>query len=340
MRMLRVAMRYKTESRIRVGSEGAISLRNVGLAVGFVLIVAMVAAQAEGSSLGGNKQSVGVSGADPRVTSPREIPPHAPGYLGIQFVNMTEEQATLLHLKGKSGVEVINVDHDGPAGKAGLRPHDVILKLNGQVVVGAEMLRRMIHDAGVGAGVALLVERGGQQVTVNAQLAYRGEVEREAMARMVLPEAPTGDDPVVAGFVETYEVDPAAPAGAAKGPGFLSQMLHTTPFTGMVVEAIAPQLAGFFGSSTGGGLLVETVAAGSPAAAAGLRAGDVVERADSIAVRSPSDWVKRLHASKGQAIMLIVLRDKREIPMTLIPQLKKHSMLEWPMGCGEASLVA
>jgi serine protease Do len=337
MRMLRMAMRHESGTR---AESSRVSLRNVGLAVGFMLTVAVVAAQAEGIWLWGNSQSGTTSGTDPHAASPRAIPPHSPGYLGIQFADMSEEQATLLHLKGKSGVEVINVDHDGPAGKAGLRPHDVILKLNGQVVVSAEMLRRMIHDAGVGAGVALLLVRGGQQVTVNAQLAYRGEVEREAIARMVLPEAPTGDDPIVAGFVETYEVDPAAPSGAAKSPGFLAQMLHTTPFTGMVVEAIAPQLAGFFGSSTGGGLLVETVAAGSPAAAAGLRAGDVVERADSIAVKSPSEWVKRLHASKGQAILLIVLRDKREIPMTLIPQLKKHSMLEWPVGFGELTLVA
>jgi serine protease Do len=237
-------------------------------------------------------------------------------------------------------VEVLNVDHDAPAGKAGLRTHDVIVKLNGQVVASADALRRMIHDAGVGAGVALLILRDGRQVTVNAQLAYRGEVEREAMARMVAPEAPAGDDAVVSGFVETYEVEPTPAAGPEKAPGFLAQMLHTTPFTGLAVAAIAPQLAGFFGSSTGGGLLVETVAVGSPAAAAGLRAGDVIERADSIAVRTSSDWLRRLHASKGQAIMLIVLRDKREIPMTLIPQLKKHSKLEWPVGFGDAALVA
>jgi serine protease Do len=273
-------------------------------------------------------QTGNLSGEGGRAGSPKGIPPHAPGYLGILFQNLSDEQVSSMHLKG--GVEVVMVDHDGPAGKAGLQVNDLIVRMNGQVVPGADALRRMIHDAGVGAAVTFGVVRAGKQVTLNAQLAYRGEVEREAMARMALPDAAGGDDdPVVGGFVESYEVEPVAPPSSGHGPGFLLQMLHTTPFTGLMVEAMAPQLAGFFGSTTGGGLLVQTVAANSPAAAAGLHAGDVIERADSIPVKSTSAWVKRLHASKGQAIELVVLRDKHELHMTLIPQLKRHSQVKW-----------
>jgi serine protease Do len=285
------------------------------------------------------RQSGNLSGEGSHGGSPKGIPPHAQGYLGILFQNLSDEQVSSLHVKG--GVEVVMVDHDGPAGKAGLQVHDLIVQMNGQAVVGADALRRRIHDAGVNAAVTFGVVRAGKQVTVNAQLAYRGEVEREAMARMALPEAAAGDDdPVVSGFVETYEVEPAAPASPGHGAGFLLQMIHTTPFTGLVVEAMAPQLAGFFGSATGGGLLVQTVAANSPAAAAGLHAGDVIERADSMPVKSTSAWVKRLHASKGQAIELVVLRDKRELRMTLIPQLKRHSQMEWLVLPGEQPVCA
>jgi S1-C subfamily serine protease len=222
------------------------------------------------------------------------------------------------------------VDHDGPAGKAGLRPHDVIVRLNGQMVTGAEGLRRMIHDAGVGSGVALAVLRGGQQVIVNVQLAYRGEVEREAVARMVASDPPAeADEPGVDG--EGDLADPAAPGLSSRSKSFLLQMLHSTPFTGLMLEGMEPQLAGFFGAPAGVGLLVETVTPNSPAAAAGLRAGDVILKADSIEVKTTGEWVRRLHASRGRGIALVVLRDKQELRMMLIPELKRHSGVVWPL---------
>lgn len=275
------------------------------------------------------------SGSAVRGGAAKGVPSHAPGYLGILFQNLSDEQVTSMHVKGGHGVEVVMVDHDGPAGKAGLQPHDVIIRLNGQNVTGTESLRKMIHDSGVGAGVSMTILRGGRQITVNAQLAYRGEVEKEAVARMVAGDPPaTADAPVVDELGEGDPADAVAPDPASRSRRFLAQVLHMTPFTGLMLEVMEPQLAGYFGAPPGVGLLVETVEPNSPAAAAGLRAGDVILKADSIDVKSNGTWVRQLHETRGRGIVLVVLREKQQQRILLIPELKKHSMLVWPLLAG------
>ena len=123
----------------------------------------------------------------------------------------------------------------------------------------------MIRDSAVGTTVSLTVLRGGRQIIVNAQLAYRGAVEKEAVARMVAADPPaTAAGPVVDEFGEGDPTGALAPDPASRSRRFLAQVLHTTPFTGLALEAMEPQLAGYFGAPVGVGLLVETVAAGSP----------------------------------------------------------------------------
>lgn len=243
----------------------------------------------------------------------------APGYLGIEFHDLTNEQAAAMHLRGPRGVEVVLVDHDGPAAKAGLEPHDLITGLNGHIVASGEALRRMIHDAGADVDVKLSIFRDGNPLTINARLANREMVERRAFAHIM---APAPDDAIAAGFADSYTVDSPAPI---KNQTFLSSMLHTPPFTGLIVEAMQPQLASFFGAPQGRGLLVQAVDSGSPAATAGLHAGDVILRMDGESLRSTSEWSKRLYAGKGRPISLSVLRDHRELTVTLQPDPKRHS---------------
>ncbi len=334
--MLRVAMRHTIEfgglaqSR-SVGAQPRTCAGSVvGLMLAGVLVVWATVARSESFAWAPARQggSISASHANPA----KGIPSHAPGYLGILFQNLSDEQVAALHLKAGCGVEIVMVDHDGPAGKAGLRPHDVIVSLNGQNVAGAEGLRRMIHDAGVGSAVALVVLRDDSQLVVNVQLAYRGEVEREAVARMAAADPPAeADAPGMEGAGEGDVGGQVAAETPSRSKSFLLQMLHSTPFTGLILEGMEPQLAGFFGAPAGVGLLVDTVTPNSPAAAAGLRAGDVILKADSVGVKTTGEWVRRLQASRGRGIALVVLRDKQELRMMLIPELKRHSVVVWPM---------
>jgi serine protease Do len=247
-------------------------------------------------------------------------------YLGIVFVDLSEDQTSALHVKG--GAEIVLVDHDGPAGKIGLRPHDIIVRVNGQAVANSEALRRMIHDASESVPVSLDVLRQNQSLILTAQLADRGEVAREALKHMVSPPDSPVEDPMPPmvmgqGFMEQTIPPPAKQS-------FLASMLHSTPFTGLAMDEMEPQLGAFFGAPRGVGLLVNTVLPNSPAATAGLRAGDILLKADAMNLRSVADWTRYLHATRGRAITLTVLREKQSQVITLLPELKKHSMVEWP----------
>jgi S1-C subfamily serine protease len=229
----------------------------------------------------------------------------------------------------KGGVEIVLVDHDGPAGKIGLKPHDVIVRVNNQPVANAEMLRRMIRDAGEGAPISLDVLRQNQSLTLTAQLADRDEVAREALKHMVTPPDPPADDPMPPMTMGQGFMEQSIPAPAKQS--FLASMLHSTPFTGLAMDEMEPQLGAYFGAPQGIGLLVNTVLPNSPASTAGLRAGDILLKADAMSLRSVADWTRYLHTTRGRPITLTVLRDKQsQLVVTLLPELRKHSMVEWP----------
>jgi membrane-associated protease RseP (regulator of RpoE activity) len=192
----------------------------------------------------------------------------------------------------------------------------------------------MIHDTGAGVEVKLSVFRNGSPITIRTKLANREDVERRAWARVTQgPPPPPGA--VIEGMTGIYVTGPVlAPPPAAATPrtapplpahtqGFIENMLHG-PFTGLVMEAMQPQLADYFGAPKGEGLLVQSVESGSPAASAGIHAADVILRADGQPMHSTSDWSKHLHASKGKPMSIDVLRDHQPLTLTLQPDTKKH----------------
>src|SRR6202522_2084217 len=69
---------------------------------------------------------------------------HPQGYIGGETRDVSEDAGGALRLKDAHGVEVTNLDHDGPACKAGIKVHDVILQINGQGIDGEEQLRHLL----------------------------------------------------------------------------------------------------------------------------------------------------------------------------------------------------
>jgi S1-C subfamily serine protease len=166
---------------------------------------------------------------------------------------------------------------------------------------------------------------------VTTQLASQEEVERQAWEQhLTVPEPQEQPSEIEGSIYFAAPAAPASPAPPVRGNSFLGPLLMNPSYTGAMLETMSSQLAGYFGVPGGAGLLVRSVEANSPAALAGMRAGDVVVRANAKPVASSADWTKAIKDSHGRPLAVVVLRDKKELTLTLTPDNKRRSSLEQP----------
>ena len=248
------------------------------------------------------------------------------GYLGIDIRDIDNDRAAALKLKDARGAEVVTVDRDAPAGKAGLKLHDVILQMNGQQVEGETQLRRMLRETPAGHAVTFLISRDGQQQTLNIQLADRAQVEADAWSKhFAVP------DPDDAPTVEARPMMPSGP-GFAGSRGFFGSLSINQLYIGAEVNPVGSQLADYFGVKEGTGLLVARVDDNSPAATAGLKAGDVITKLNNDTMATTSQWLKAIHANRGKQVQLTVVRNHKEQTLSMMAgEPKKKGDLEWPV---------
>jgi S1-C subfamily serine protease len=261
------------------------------------------------------------------------------GYLGVDLRDVTADQLGALRLREAKGAEIILVDHDAPAGKAGLREHDVVLQMNGQAIDGQDQIRRMLHDSPPGRTVVLVISRDGQQMTVTAQLANKEEVERQAWEQhLTVPEP----QPSTSENVDTdFSSGSASPAPAVRGGNsFIGALLMNPSYTGALLEKMSTQQAAYFGAASSAGLLVRSVVPNSPAALAGMQACDVIVKANEHAIATSGDWSKAIKNSHGKPLTVVVLRDKKQQTLTLTPDGKKRSSVNQPGENGDGISLA
>ena len=244
--------------------------------------------------------------------------PRQGSYLGINISNVPPNQVASLRLKNASGAEVTMVDHDAPAGKAGLREHDVIVGFNGNPVTNEDQLRNFVRQTPPGTTVALDYMRAGQAMKVQVTLADRMQIAHSRFLQ------------------EMCSGDPRLSALSHAGLRYARHQhcLHFGP-TGAVLENLTPQLCEYFGvRNGGGGVLVRSVEKGSPAEAAGLKAGDVIVRVEKDTVTDIGDWLRTMHGRSGPTA-ITVIREKREVNLSIsLPGRNRRSFLpsDWPAG--------
>lgn len=244
------------------------------------------------------------------------------GYLGIDIHDIDNDRATALKLKDTHGAEIVTVDHDAPANKAGLKVHDVVLEMNKQHIDDSEQLRHMLNETPSGHTVHFVISRDGQLQNISVELGDRAQIEAKAWKQHF--SVPDPDDPESAQGL-------APPSSHGFGNSFFGVFLPSSLYIGADVDAISAQLASYFGVSDGTGLLVKSVDLNSPAAAAGLKAGDIITRVNDNTMTSRADWLKTMHANRGKQVQVVVMRNKKEQTLNMrAGEPKKKSKLERP----------
>ncbi|MFP5310948.1 MAG: S1C family serine protease, partial [Actinomycetes bacterium] len=94
-------------------------------------------------------------------------------YLGLTPGELTAQIANQLGIQAGTGVVVLAADTDGPAGRAGIRPGDVLQSMEGVELTTPEKLVAELRKRNPGDTVGLKVKRGDQTLDVKVDLTDR-----------------------------------------------------------------------------------------------------------------------------------------------------------------------
>jgi len=189
-------------------------------------------------------------------------------WIGVSYQELTPELASSFGVQRNRGALVNEVVQGGPSAKAGLRPGDIILDVQGREIKEGKDLLRAILLFPVGDKLTVNVLRDGQQQKLTVTTAERPD-QREAHAGVASGKQRNANKPLNASGVELAQVTP--------------EIARRLSYTGQ------------------GGVVVADVASGSPAEQAGLMRGDVIEEINKKPVLTEKQALDAM--TKGGALL-------------------------------------
>jgi serine protease Do len=238
------------------------------------------------------------------------------GFLGVHAENINRENMGRYNMNQVRGVGVTQVVKDSPAEKAGLRKDDVILRIDGETVNSVRKLNRLVFEMAPDHSVRITVSRGGTEQEVTATIGKRNS---SSMAQGLLRGEPRAwkweGDPKVWKFE-----GPLFNRDFPFNHGDLTFALSNSRRIGVSTMALTKQLADYFGIAGGRGVLVTSVTEGSPAAQAGVRAGDVITAVDGETVDSSGELSRVINRKKEGEVTLTIIRNKAQQTIRVTPK--------------------
>jgi serine protease Do len=260
----------QTDAAINPGNSGGPLINTRGEAVGINSAIV---------SRGGGFQGIGfaipVDLAKPILSQLRGAGKVTRGWLGVSIQPLTQELAKSFGLTGTQGALVASVSEDSPAARAGLKEGDVIVTFDGKPVEAPRVLPSMVANTPIGRPVPVGIVRDGARQTVTVTVGNLSD-SREAKA----------------------------------APAEKSAESRATAKLGLELQELTPELAKQLGVEGAKGVVVTQVKPDSPAAQAGLAAGDVIREVNRMPVQGLEDIEKGLaRGPDGGQVLLRVERD-------------------------------
>lgn len=190
------------------------------------------------------------------------------GWLGVSIQPLTDEIATYYGLKNKKGALVMEVFPGDPADKAGIKPKDIIVEVDGKTVEDSRDLTAIVADIDVNQKVKVKLIRDGKEMTVDVKVAKR-------------------DDKTL-----------------AAGGGAVEKGLDL----GLALTEITPEIQKRLNLKSVNGLLVTKVEPGGKAAKVGINRGDLIDEVNRKPVRTVAEFEEIVkNVKKGGVITMAII---------------------------------
>jgi serine protease Do len=200
------------------------------------------------------------------------------GWLGVGIQPLTVELARKFGVKEGDGVLVNEVFEQDPAAAAGIKPGDIVARIDGIAIDTPNRLSRVVAGLHPGSTVQVEIVRDQQRMVLNVALTER----RGHAVTASLPQADT-------------EIK-----------------------LGLDVQELTPGLAEKFNLQESRGVLISKVEPGSLAQSEGLHEGDLIKEVNRTPVGSIGEFSSAVSKiQRGDTLLLRVLRESRAFYVVL-----------------------
>jgi len=223
--------------------------------------------------------------------------------IGVGIRDVTSDDAAKARLGQPSGVYIESVREGSPAARGGIQTGDIVVDFDGERVRSASHFTRLVQESVPNREVTAVVIRGTAKQNLkispdaggafnlqsgNIRLQRQGSAARDLKLNL-----PRGNFNFDNGALRVFPVNGAT--------------------LGVTVSPLSEQLASYFGVKQG--VLVSAVTTSSPAAEAGVRAGDVITAINGQGVSSSGDITRALRERTGESVEISVTRDKKSLSL-------------------------